>query len=72
MSGKPLDAIDAGDDRLDDRWTLTKLYKAGYELEWERTCRTCGDAIEAYKNLTTGRTLILDATVLTPHHCDGV
>jgi hypothetical protein len=71
VSGKPLDDIDADSGRLDDRWTATKLYKAGYELEFERTCRTCGDEIEAYKNLTTGKWLFLDATVLSPHRCDG-
>lgn len=61
---------DLGSDRIDDRWTLHKLMQAGYQLEWERTCRTCGDEIECYRH-ETGRLLILDAVVLTPHHCDG-
>ena len=58
-------------DPVDDRWTLTKLYKAGYELEWERPCRTCGDQIEAYRHHDGKRLLVLDATVLTPHSCGG-
>ncbi len=55
----------------DDRWTLHKLMQAGYQLEWERDCRTCGDEIECYRNDRTQRLLILNAVVLTPHHCDG-
>lgn len=71
MSGKPLDTFD--DDptqRLDDRWTSTKLYRAGYDLEFERTCRTCGDQIEVWRNLTRGRMLVLNAVVLDSHRCD--
>jgi len=56
---------------VDDRWTLTKLRAAGYDLEWERACRSCGDLIEAYRHEGTQRLLILDATVLTPHSCNG-
>lgn len=60
--------------RIDDRWTLDKLRRAGYDLEWERTCKTCGDEIECYarRPANGGRLIIvLNAVVLTPHHCDG-
>lgn len=63
--------LDLGDSRIDDRWTLDKLRRAGYEEEWTRTCRTCGDEIECYRHGTTQRLLILNSVLLTPHHCDG-
>lgn len=54
-------------DPVDDRWTLDKLRRAGYS--WDRACRTCGDQIECYRH-TTGRLLIVDEAVLTPHRCE--
>lgn len=69
MKGK-LEDLDLSPDPIDDRWTLTKLMAAGWSLEWERTCRTCGDAIEAYRHEHTHRLLILNEAVLTPHRCD--
>lgn len=62
---------DLDDARIDDRWTLDKLRRAGYALEWERDCRTCGDQIEAYRHARTQRLLILDAAVLSAHRCEG-
>ena len=44
-----LKAGDLDTDRIDDRWTLDKLRRAGYDLEWAKPCRSCGDLIEAYK-----------------------
>lgn len=66
-----LDDLDLGGDKIDDRWTLDKLRRAGYQLEWERTCRTCGDEIEAYKRVGKPGLLILNSAVLTPHRCEG-
>jgi len=62
---------DLNTDPVDNRWTLTKLRAAGYEEEWTRTCRTCGDEIEMYRHVEKGKWLLLNAVVLTPHHCDG-
>lgn len=63
--------LDLDNQPIDNRWTLDKLRRAGWELEWERDCRTCGDQIEAYRHERTHRLLILDAAVLSPHSCDG-
>lgn len=71
MSPRKLSSDDLDTDRIDDRWTLTKLRRAGYEEEWSKTCRSCGDQIEAYRHGATQRLLILDATVLTHHRCEG-
>lgn len=66
-----LDDLDLGEGRIDDRWTLHKLRQAGYDLEWERTCRTCGDEIEGYRRLHPASLLVLNAVILTPHSCEG-
>ena len=66
-----LDDLDLGGDRVDDRWTLDKLRRAGYDLEWARTCRTCGDSIESYRHSSGKKWLLLDEAVLTPHRCEG-
>ncbi len=55
--------------RIDDRWTLHKLFQAGYEEEWSKSCRGCGDPIQCYRHTKTQRMLILNETVLTPHSC---
>lgn len=62
---------DLDTERIDDRWTLDKLRRAGYQLEWERSCRSCGDQIEGYRQETTQRILVLDAAVLSVHDCGG-
>ncbi len=63
--------LDLGDGVIDDRWTLTKLRRAGWELEWAKPCRSCGDLIEAYKRVGQPGLLILDEAVLSPHECDS-
>lgn len=70
MRAKKLTANDLDSDRIDERWTVTKLLAAGWRLEWERTCRTCGDQIEGYRHGDSQRMLILDAAVLSPHTCE--
>lgn len=65
-----LEDLDLDPAPKDDRWTVTKLMAAGYQLEWERTCRTCGDAIEGYRHGTTQRMLVLDEAVLSVHDCE--
>lgn len=63
------------DQSTDERWTLDKLRRAGYDEEWSRTCRTCGDEITMYRKLDgrggSGGWLLLDSTVLSPHRCEG-
>lgn len=62
---------DLDTDRIDDRWTLDKLRRAGYEMEWAKPCRSCGDLIEAYKRVGKPGLLILDDAVLSVHRCEG-
>ena len=64
-----LKAEDLDTDRIDDRWTLDKLRRAGYDLEWAKPCRSCGDLIEAYKRVGKPGLLILDEAVLSVHDC---
>jgi hypothetical protein len=66
---KKLSATDLSTAPIDDRWTLDKLRRAGYSMEWDRPCRTCGDQIEAYRHEKTQRLLILDEAVLSVHSC---
>ncbi len=66
-----LEDLDLDPAPKDDRWTLDKLRRAGYDLEWSRTCRTCGDAIEGYRHGATHQMLILDEAVLSLHQCEG-
>lgn len=63
-----------GDDRIDDRWTLDKLARAGYEYSGERGCRECHEPVAFYKKPSTslsGRDvwLVLDPVTLEPHAC---
>lgn len=75
--GKPLDALppDSPDQPpLDNRWTESKLYQAGYTLDWERTCRDCHEEIRAYRRPARShkerdRILVLNAYTLDPHQC---
>ena len=64
-----LKAGDLDTDRIDDRWTLDKLRRAGYDLEWAKPCRSCGDLIEAYKRVGQPGLLILNEAVLSVHDC---
>lgn len=66
-----LEDLDLGDDRIDDRWTETKLMSAGYTHRGDRACQTCGDLIALYHKdtLKGARWLILNEGVLTPHRC---
>lgn len=64
-----LDDLGLANQPVDDRWTLDKLRRAGWEFEWEKPCRTCGDQIQAYKRVGEPRLLILDEAVLSVHDC---
>ncbi len=74
---KPLADLPADDPAqgpLDSRWTESKLYQAGYSLDWERQCRDCHEDIRAYRRAARSHTerdriLVLDAYTLTPHQC---
>lgn len=69
----PASALDS--DRIDDRWTLSKLAAAGYEYSGERTCnRGCGEPVAFYKKPAAshkGRDgwLVLDPATLEVHDC---
>lgn len=76
MPGKPLDQLppDPPDQRLDNRWTESKLYQAGYILDWEKRCRDCQEEIRAYRrpakdHKERDRILVLNAYTLDPHSC---
>lgn len=68
---KKIDDLDLDPERIDDRWTEAKLYRAGYTLDFERVCRTCGEEIRVYRHGKTGRLLILDGPTLDVHRCEG-
>lgn len=65
------------DHRIDDRWTETKLYAAGYESRGDGKCKTCGETVEFWKREKAedykGRALwqILEPVTLAVHHCPG-
>lgn len=61
-------------DRIDDRWTLDKLARAGYEYSGERPCRECHELVAFYKKASSkpaGRDLwlLVDPATLEVHGC---
>lgn len=69
-----LDDLPLDNAPIADRWTLTKLFRGGWQEAWSRDCRVCGDEIVCFSRQpgSGGKLLlILNAGVLTPHRCDG-
>jgi len=61
-------------DRIDDRWTLDKLARAGYEYSGERPCRECHEPVAFYKkdgasHRDRTQWLALDPATLEVHGC---
>lgn len=69
--GKPLTDLDPDGltERHDDRWTLDKLARAGFERHREGRCQTCHQEITWFRKDAgyQNRWLVLDAYTLEPH-----
>lgn len=69
-----VDDLGLDNDKIDDRWTVDKLARAGYTFSGERACRECGEPVAFYKKPSTslsGRDLwlVVDPATLEPHRC---
>lgn len=69
-----IDNLDLSNARIDNRWTVDKLARAGYAFSGERPCNNCRESVAFYKKRgATDRErdqwLVLVPETLEPHHC---
>lgn len=75
MDKRDLSSLDASRP-IDDRWTESKLVRAGYKYTGDGKCRYCGEMVSFYKReppnpVDRVRWMVMDEGSLGNHECRG-